>query len=376
MLLLSVAACGSSAPSAPRESAPTPAVAAITAAPPSPTPTAPVALTPIPLPDTTPAPFGQAGNGRLVYVDDGRVTWFEPDTGASGVLYAGAPDHASVMPSRDGTKLALISESARGHRQLTVLGVDGHGIRTIPGTWSDDAEFDWSPDGRAIAIASDDTGIAKLTIAPVDGSMPSTYDLPVDARHPWYLPDGRLVFKGTRETSAGQRFALYLFDPASGVATPINAESTELMDIIDAKPSADGTTLVYHRWREPDEVGRIRLIDVATGDDTALAVDEPDQEFSDLLPRFSPDGSQVMFVRFLAGGNQLMLVPATGGAPRAIGELTPGNDAPTAAFSPDGRSILARFHNGHLWRLPRGIGENRQLDLDVAELPAWLRVAG
>jgi dipeptidyl aminopeptidase/acylaminoacyl peptidase len=374
-----VAACGSTAPpTVPSTAAPSAMnqVAAVATAEPSVPTTAPVTLTPLPLPETTPAPFGPAGNGRLVYVDHGNVTWLDLDTSETGVLYAGAPDAASVMPSRDGTKVALISQSSSGRRQLTVLGVDGQDVRTIPGNWASEAEFDWSPSGTDIAIASDDTGLGKLTVAPVDGSNLRPYDLPMDARHLWYLPDGRLLYKGTRETSQGQRFALYTVAGPGSAPQKVTQESAELLDIIDAKPSADGSRLVYHRWREPDEKGRIRLIDVATGKDAALAVDYPTEEFADEIAQFSPGGSQIMFVRFLEAGSQLMLVPASGGTPRAIGELTPGNDAPEATFSPDGRSVLARYHDGHVWVLDAtGKGEDRQLDLNVSELPAWQRVA-
>ena len=84
-----VAACAAPAPSTPPSAtapaAVAPAAAVATAQPRVPT-TAPVKLTPIPLPVATPAPYGPAGNGRLLYVADGVLTWFDTESGATGAI--------------------------------------------------------------------------------------------------------------------------------------------------------------------------------------------------------------------------------------------------------------------------------------------------
>lgn len=378
VLALLVAACAASTPSTAPSTAPSmtpslaptvvPSIAAVTQRPSIP-------LAPLAIPSSIPAPFGPAANGPLVYVDHGVVRWLDPTSGATGAIVAGVADDATVLPSRDGSRLALISKTPGGLRQLTVVGVDGRGLRTIPGTWSDDAEFAWSPDGRTIAIASTDTGIAVITFAPVDGSMPSTLDTPLDARHPWYLPDGRLLFAGTRQTNPLQ-YALYLTDPAGGEPIQLTKDRTEITEYIAARPSDDGATIVYHRWREPDQKGRIRLIDVATGVDSAFPVDYPETNFADENAQISPDGTRVLLTRFTDTDNRLVVVPIDGGAARPIGEVTPMYDAPEATFAPDGKQVIARYHDGHVWLLDTtGTGSDRQLDVNVDSLPAWLRLA-
>ena len=323
-----------------------------------------------------PAPFGPALNGAIYYAASGDIYRMASlDAAPLPVVAAGEAD-TNVVLSKDGTMLAIVRPVGNGFR-LMVADADGSGVRPLDGVFRDWTAIDWSPDGRELVLAADIDGRQRISIVPVDGSKARLLDLGfASVEEPVYLPDGRILAKGQLLGAPGETWGLYLIDPVAGTASPIGSPSTNPSDIIAAAPSPDGRIAVYHRWREPDEKGRIRIIDLQTGADTALAVEYPAEEFADENAQISPDGRQILFTRFLAAGNQLVLVPASGGTGRPIGELTPGNDAPIARFAPDGRTILARYHNGHVWELDAtGSGTDRQLDMVVTDLPAWQRRA-
>jgi Tol biopolymer transport system component len=66
----------------------------------------------------------------------------------------------------------------------------------------------------------------------------------------------------------------------------------------------------------------------------------PEAALYDLAPRFSPDGTKLVFTRYITdpGRSALFTVRARGGG---LKQLTPwGNGANDADFSPDGKKIV------------------------------------
>ncbi len=57
-------------------------------------------------------------------------------------------------------------------------------------------------------------------------------------------------------------------------------------------------------------------------------------------PRFSPDGSQIVFSMAAGGNTDIYVVNANGGTPRRL-TATPGADT-SPSFSPDGNRIVVR----------------------------------
>jgi Tol biopolymer transport system component len=119
-------------------------------------------------------------------------------------------------------------------------------------------------------------------------------------------------------------------DPPLVAIRPLTQSGKEVFPAI----SPDGKTMAFCSLR--DGKPRIWLKDLSTGGEVGLT------EGSDIEPRFSPDGSQVLFVRGLAPFGPpppgttpvLYRVPLIGGSPRKIAA-----DAGDADWSPDGKTI-------------------------------------
>jgi Tol biopolymer transport system component len=96
----------------------------------------------------------------------------------------------------------------------------------------------------------------------------------------------------------------------------------------DASPAAspDGKTVAFMSDR--DGVARIWLKQAAGGGELVLTAGPDD------YPRFSPDGSSILFVRTTADGSSLYRVPLLGGDPRRLLDDVTGAD-----WSPDGRQL-------------------------------------
>jgi serine/threonine protein kinase len=104
----------------------------------------------------------------------------------------------------------------------------------------------------------------------------------------------------------------------------------------DGEPAAspDGRLVAFTSWR--DGVSRIWVKQIAGGGEAPLTAG-PDRR-----PRFSPDGSSILFLRNLGSTQAVHRVGLVGGDPRKLVD-----DAVEADWAPDGRRIaFVRLHEG------------------------------
>ncbi|MBI3981518.1 MAG: PD40 domain-containing protein [Gemmatimonadetes bacterium] len=132
---------------------------------------------------------------------------------------------------------------------------------------------------------------------------------------------------------------------------------------LDASP--DGQSIVF------DLLGDLYLVPIAGGTASRLTHGIA----HDMQPRFSPDGKQIVFVSDRSGDDNVWLMPAAGGEPRA---LTTGKDVTylSPEWTPDGnyvvvaKSTLIGLEKIWLYHVKGGRG------LEMAGGPGGLRMMG
>ncbi|HET9757149.1 MAG TPA: hypothetical protein VFP66_11650 [Candidatus Limnocylindrales bacterium] len=341
-----------------------------------------------------PAPYGPSANGAILYSANGDIYIADANGGNSRVLIGGeGVDHAPVL-ANDGTRFVFFREVSTDHFALLGAKVDGTEIQQL--ARSDVAQpswVDWSPDGSELLVAHVAEGRRVASIVSTDGSQ-AMRRLAVGDLEPevpmWRPPDGReIVFQGR----TADRVSLYVTGVDGSAVRAVTPVKDGLGLYLGPRLSPDGRRVTY--WHNqivntadyPEgQKSEIHVLDLETGDDIRIGYDT--EFWQELLPKFSPDGAAVLFVRkkFIpfASGASLTIAAADGsdGPGRKIdsgplhdfGTDTGGMENPVFEFSPDGRKIIvAMGPQRRLLVIDVATGAVEQGD--YGEFPFWQRIA-
>lgn len=293
------------------------------------------------------------GNGAPLWSPDGRTIVYKNDDGAWAIAVADgrALGTASLISSTGFDQ--PVSWTAEGRfnyvaynrvvRQYQVpvdvetgkmvgrpipLGVD------LPGS---SGRFAWSPDMKRIAFSERYTGIHVYSVE--DGSL-RFFPRDLNRQGPaqmWWSGDGRKLL--TVPYGAGLSKAIHALDLEDGTSRALfpGIRPAERFHL-----TADGSQMIYYKGeRRPPQR---QLVLSATGDPNGLVLavePDPDGILSNWVrPKFSPDGSQVLFGRSRQTDHSLWLVSIDGSNLR---KLVSSNFIRDAFWDPTGRYIA---HNG------------------------------
>ena len=235
--------------------------------------------------------------------------------------------------------------------------------RTQHPAWSADGEFlIWNGNAhgdRVISMQSHSNG----QIREVHPRLTS-YSVPN------WIANGRIVVVGT---DASGTSGFYSIDAATGEATLLLSEAVAETRLEGAW-SPDGRIL-YNRF--PDPLRPIFAMDVVAGSKRELFVPPPGTNIGQTNLTLSPDGTTLAFglADYPAKGQvALMLMPAAGGAARALITVSASDRFPYGAFAwtPDSRQLVTARKSG-LYAVSTADGSTRKITARVHE-PMMLRL--
>lgn len=154
--------------------------------------------------------------------------------------------------------------------------------------------------------------------------------------------------------------AIALLAGTTARAEPLLPEkAVELRRVVDPRFSPDGSQLVYAvlAYEGEETVGRLWLADVRTGRVRRLTTSMT----SETAPAWSPDGKSVAFLSIERGRRQVKIVGADGGAEKVV--TAHGSGVTSFSWSPDSRRIayLARGERPGDGNSPRLLDQQEDL---------------
>jgi Tol biopolymer transport system component len=296
----------------------------------------------LPLPAGSPRPLGTMVAHSVVWSPDGRRLLYangndlyegNPDGSGAAKLAAFSAQIGDLRISPDGRKIRVILHDLKtGFSEFWELNRDGSQLHPLLPNWSaapHESCGRWTPDGRYFLFSSFREGRDSLWALPERRSWikpnPKPVQLtngPLDFWQPVPSKDGKRIFAmGGQPRSEVLRYDGRSFVPYLGGVSAA-----------DLAFSADGQRVAY--VSVPEQTLWSSKID---GGDRIQLSDPNVMEAA--LPRWSPDGSQIVFMaRTLNTDWRAYLVAANG---RGLRELIPGAAAGfDPGWSPDGKSIV------------------------------------
>ena len=214
-----------------------------------------------------PQPFGLARNGLVAYAAEGDIYTVDPVIGVATAIVAGPDTDIGPRFSLDGTHVVFERKIKGdiGPGQLYVARSDGSDLTLVTPepVWLTTSllgelweQYQFSPDGRSVLIASSDGGYPTISVAQSDGSGVRRLDVGMAAYEPSFRPpDGaEILFVGNGSGSGHDLFAV---DPSTGTVRTI-IESPIGFDLAGARWSPNGSQIAYWSWGGPGEGLNVR----------------------------------------------------------------------------------------------------------------------
>ena len=298
---------------------------------------------------------------ELVFSRGQEIFIANSDGGAPRKLATASGSVYGLRFSPDSHKLRFTAHNLKNDSEsLWELNRNGSGLHPLLPGWTDSPQEccgNWTPDGKYFLFQSFRAGRFNLWALPErshwfrrDSEPVQLTNGPLDFTRPVPSKDGKRIFS----VGVQPRAELVRYDAKKGFVPYFGGISG-----IGLSFSPDGQWVAYISipdqalWRsKADGSDRLQLTNAS--------------EMWAGLPRWSPDGQQIVFMGRKINTNwRAYLVSPRGGAPR---DLIPGAEAGSdPSWSPDGGSIILSLHNAG--PTPRGISILDLKTEKISDLP-------
>ena len=331
-----------------------------------------------------PEPFGPAANGLVAFADDGDVFTVDPTTGDARAIVTGSELDSDPVFSPDGTAVAFTRTVAGGGRQIYIVGAGGGAARLVtPAPLAAVSRYQFSPDGKQIAIASMEPGLRSvISIAETDGSGLRTLDIDGWVRDPAFRPSGghEIAFVGS-DPSGGE--GIFAYDLRDGTIRTI-VEPVPGFEVSSGPSySPDGSRVAYSWWGSADGINARLYVMDADGTGVGQLVEAPTSAnfcCEGASVTWSNDGTHLAYIRSYDSGERLAIGP-WGSDGTTIEVPVPGDGLASVMWSPDDRLLLVTpIDDATRSGLPQILidaetGAPIPIDWTTTSPPAWQRVA-
>lgn len=332
-----------------------------------------------------PAPFGPARNGVVVYSEAGDLYIADDVSGEARALLAGPKDDSNPVFANQGDKIAFVRQAEGGFQVMTII-PDGSNLNQLGELSGGLDRLAWSPDGSSLLVGYTETDYTGLRVAVVnaDGAGSHELDVGMTADYASWRPDGRqIVFRG-HDLAAGTSSA-FIADADGKNIRRLDIATTGDVDFEGLTWSPDGEHLSFMSAGElTGRTGwQINIADI--GRDGSLTELHPlrfdedaDHEY---YPSWSPDGSQLAFMRETDLRRQVGIANADGTGFRLVGPETINPNMLGITWSPDGKTLLItevpdfeplREIDRKMWSVDVETGAHTEVPNPVA---SWQRTA-
>lgn len=288
--------------------------------------------------------------------DDSRIA-FTSNRDGNAEIYTIAPDGTRLTRltnsaasdghpawSPDGKQ--IVFESNRdGRYQLYIMNADGTGVQRLTNSSGEDRYPIWRPGCiDRILFASNRDGVFRIYVVDADGQNPvrlTTLDPSLDAIDTFpawsglpesMRPAGPCCVPGvaldSKRDSNKEEIYVMRYDGSKLTRLTFN----EFRDLRPG-PSPDGTTLVF----ESDRDGHFQLYVMGVdGSGTTRVTNSPKD---DTQATWSPNGQRIAFVSNRTGSNHVYVMGASGSGETQVTDSLNGADA-SPSWSPDSKRIV------------------------------------
>ncbi len=341
-----------------------------------------------------PLPYGPANNGQLIFGQGGDLYVRDSLTSDARLLLGGPGNQQGVVVSPDGELVAydnfLVAADGTVEKDPHewVANRDGSNPRQVLDVPYTFQAFEWAPDSRSIAIATEPAaGVPQLWIAPADGSGARL--LTSEGLRSWgatWHPQRPHVLLLRGEDKKLAVADLYYVDTTGTILSKLNMTGRNIngprYEFSGMVFSPDGGTIAYNSVEaveQPVNRFRVHLMNRDGTNDRAIAA-PLETLYSQAWPAFSPDGKWVLMDSWetKADGtvdHQLAIAPTDGSAAaRRIGPILESENL-IKQWSPDGtRIIYCACDRNELYLVDPGSGDSEKLPWQ-GDLPGWQRIA-